>query len=232
MWIIYTDQQGENYPLEIGFKLIDSSEICHDYDRITGYCREGCPDYASGGCPPYAPALAEVAVKYPYGILIYAKFLSRFKPAGMAAEDFRLQDLVLSDMLNQLGYAVIGQHPDGLFFLNCGHCQGCGTETCSFKLGEESCRKPERRAYSIAATGVDVTQTLKDVFDITLQWIKEGNQTEYIIKVMGLLSPDPELPQAIEQRLEPVLNSLECIKYQVGSSEAGLILEERYSVTL
>jgi len=227
MWIIYTDPQGQDYPLQIGYKLISSSAIRHDYDRITGYCRDGCPDYASGGCPPYAPAVEGVAQKYPYGILIYAKFLSHFKPAELAPDDFSLQDVVLSSLLNQLGYAVLARYPEGLFFLNCGHCQGCGTETCSFKLGEEKCRKPERRAYSIAATGVDVTQTLKDIFDITLQWIKGDKQTEYIIKVIGLLSSDPEWPPNLEKELESIFNSLDCVKYGVNSPEARALLSEK-----
>ena len=232
MWIIYTDSKGHDYPLEIGYKLINSSAICHDYERITGYCRDGCPDYGSGGCPPYAPSVEGVAQQYPFVIMIYAIFLSRFIPAELAPDDFSLQDVVLSDLLNQLGYAVLARYPEGVFFLTCGHCQGCGTETCSFKLGEEECRKPERRAYSIAATGGDVTQTLQDIFNITLQWIKGEQQTEYIIKVMGLLCADPQWPPGLEAELESLLNSLECVKYGVDSPEARAVLDKRWAETL
>ncbi len=220
MWIIYTDPRSRNFPLEIGSRSIASAQLCHDYDRITGYCKDGCPDYGSGGCPPHAPAVAQVAEKNPHGILIYAKFHSRFKPPELTADDFSLQDTVLSDMLNQLGYAILAEHKGQLFFLTCGHCQGCGQEACSYKLGEAACRLPERRAYSIAATGVDVTPTLKNVFDITLQWTKGGEQAEYIIKVMGLLSSDEELPGVIEQNLGRVLNRLDCIKWAGDSLDS------------
>lgn len=226
MWIIYTNQEGQHYPLEIDYKLIRSTEIQHDYERITSYCRDGCPDYASGGCPPYAPPLAQVTANYPYGIMVYAKFLSRFKPPELAVDDFSLQDVVLSDILGQLGYAVLAQNRGDLFFLNCGHCHGCGDQKCSFKLGEETCREPERRAYSIAATGVDVSRTLQEVFGVTLQWIKGDNQVEYIIKVMALLSPDPILPEQIAQELRPTFNSLACTRLSIGSSEAGAVLEQ------
>lgn len=225
MWIIYTTQEGQHYPLEIDYKLINSTEIQHDYEQITSYCRDGCPDYGSGGCPPYAPALAEVAAKYPYGIMVYAKFFSRFKPPQLAADDFSLQDVVLSDILSQLGYAVLDQNRGDLFFLNCGHCRGCGDQPCSFKQGDETCREPERRAYSIAATGVDVSKTLQEVFGITLQWLKGNNEVEYIIKVMALLSPEQTLLQQIAQELRPTFNSLACIRLPIGSRVAGDILE-------
>ena len=51
MWIIYTDSKGHDYPLEIGYKLINSSAICHDYERITGYCRDGCPTMVQEAVP-------------------------------------------------------------------------------------------------------------------------------------------------------------------------------------
>lgn len=224
MWIIYTDSQGRNFPLEIGYRVIESAGISHDYDRITGYCRDGCPDYGSGGCPPHAPAWSVVAANHPYGILIYAKFLSRFKPSHLAADDFSLQDTVLSDFLNQLGYAILAEHEDGLFFVTCGHCQGCGEESCSYKQGEASCRRPECRAYSIAATGVDVTPTLKNIFGIDLQWTKGEKQAEYIIKVMGLLSADTDLPMQVASHLSVALNKLDCLKWKLNSPEAIRIL--------
>lgn len=224
MWIIYTDSQGRDFPLEIGYRVIESARISHDYDRITGYCRDGCPDYGSGGCPPHAPAYSEVAANHPYVILIYAKFLSRFKPSHLAAEDFSLQDTVLSDFLNQLGYEILAEHEDGLFFLTCGHCQGCGQEICSYKQGQASCRRPERRAYSIAAAGVDVAPTLKNIFDIDLQWIKGENQAEYIIKVMGLLSTNADLPMLVASQLSVALNKLDCLKWKIDSIEARRIL--------
>lgn len=220
MWIIYTDPQDRDFPMEVGYRVIESARISHDYDRITGYCQDGCPDYGSGGCPPHAPAWSEVAAIHPHGILIYAKFLSRFKPSYLAADDFSLQDTVLSDFLNQLGYAILAEYEGDLFFVTCGHCQGCGEESCSYKQGEASCRRPERRAYSIAAAGVDVTPTLKNVFDIDLQWIKGENQAEYIIKVMGLFSADADLPMLIASQLSVVLNKLACLKWKLDSPEA------------
>jgi predicted metal-binding protein len=225
MWIIYTDPHHPHIPLEIGYRVIKSARICHDYDRITGYCRDGCPDYGSGGCPPHAPAIAEAAQKNPHAILIYARFLSRFKPVEIARDDFSVQDNVLSNFLNQLGYAVMADYKDYLFFMTCGHCQGCGEEACSYILGEENCRHPQRRAYSVAGTGIDVTATLKDVFDITLQWNRGEKQAEYIIKVIGLLSQEAGMPTMIGQQLIAVINRLECIKWPVGSPEARCFLK-------
>lgn len=226
MWIVYTDPRGRHYPLDIGYRLISTAQIEHDYEQITSYCRDGCPDYASGGCPPYAPRLAEVAPKYPFGIMVYAKFLNRFKPQELAGDDYSLQDMVLSDILGQLGYAILARNRGELFFLNCGHCRGCGELPCSFKPGQEYCRKPELRAYSIAATGVDVAETLKKVFGITLQWTKGDNQVEYIIKVMALLCSAAIVPQQIAGGLLTILNSLDCIQLPVGSKEARKILEQ------
>lgn len=224
MWVIYTGQNGSHYPLEVDYRLIRTTDIRHDYERITSYCRDGCPDYASGGCPPFAPPLPRIAEKYPYGIMIYAKFLSRFKPSELAWDDFSLQDVVLSDMLGQLGYAILARGGP-LFFLNCGHCRGCGDLPCSVKEGDEDCRKPESRAYSIAATGVDVSATLKEVFNIDLQWIKAGQEVEYTIKVMALLSPDRTAPGMIAQQLQPAIDGLACIRLPIGGAAAADLLE-------
>ncbi len=212
MWVVYTAEKGQRYPLQVGYKLISSGQIRHDYERITSYCRNGCPDYGSGGCPPHAPRLDTVVSAYPYALMVYAKFLSRFKPPELAVDDFSLQDVILSDVLGRFGYAALSQNRGGLFFLNCGHCRGCGDEPCTFKMEQESCRKPERRAYSIAATGVDVTKTLEEVFGITLLWGQADQQVEYIIKVMALLSPDPSIPQQIAQDLPLIFSRLDCVE--------------------
>jgi len=233
MWYIYTASSGNNYPIEIGYRAVGAGDVVHDYEFITSLCKNGCRSYNSGGCPPWAPRFEDIEACYPYGVLVYAKFLSKFsplKPGYVKKIDmlFGFQDMILSKLLTQLGYVVTDKCAENVLFLNNGHCRGCDIQECSFKLGESYCRYPERRTYSIGATGVDVSSTLKNVFGIELQWYTEDtyDRVEYITKMVGFFCQQFHMQNQVLDSIVNCLNALKSTKFKIGSDGYRMLVQQ------
>ncbi len=233
MWYIYTSKEGNNYPLELGYQAIESREVKHNYEQITGFCKEGCESYGSGGCPPWAPPFADIQAQYAYGVLIFASFFSRYKPTKFLLPNipyfqYRFQNIILSNLLTELGYQIKKCIAEDTVFLNSGHCMGCGLQSCSFLQGEAYCRNPQRRTYGIDAAGVEVVALLHSVFGINLQWHSDDNQQQVnsITKTIGLFCKDREVQNQIMDDMITNLNSLPCSRYKIPGEEYRLMLNK------
>lgn len=239
MWYIYSTLQGKHYPLEIKFSLIDSSCVIHDYHRITGYCQTGCKNYnQGGGCPPKAPQFSHIAAKYPYGLIICATLSSQWKPEKVKKSKskyihFRFQDVILSKFLTNLGYSLRGYGGTDVFFLNNGYCMGCGNKRCSFKAGEQFCRYPLKRTYSLEATGVDVQATISNLFGFELQWYRNNNynDVQFMAKSIGLFAKTPLDQKYIQDSVVNCLQGLTSTKYKLGSNEYEEKLREIFGIS-
>jgi predicted metal-binding protein len=219
---LYTTGNGKTYPIEMDYKFIESKNYVYDYDQITSLC-EGCGNYhQGGGCPPLAPKFDDIIKTKRYSIMIYAKLLSKYKSEGVKNSNnyyihYRFQDIILSNLLTNLGYTIRDDY-NNLVFLNNGFCMGC-SKKCSFKLGENICRNPKKRTFSLEATGVNVEKTLKNEFGIELQWYNKENyrDIDFMVKSIGLFYADKEISQKIENRFIEYLNSLKSTKNKIES---------------
>lgn len=226
MWYIYTSQEGNNYPLEFGYRAIESREVNHNYELITGFCRDGCESYGSGGCPPWAPRFADIQAQFSYGVLVFARFFSRYLPTRYAANhipylQYRFQDIIISSLFSKLGYQVTNGIEEEVLFLNSGHCMGCGSLTCSFSKGQAYCQNPSRRTYGIGATGVEVVSLLHSVFRIKLEWHTADNKepVNCITKTMGFFCRDRAIQNQVMDEMINNLNALPCSRWKIPSQE-------------
>lgn len=234
MWYIYSTIQGKHYPLEIKFSLVDSRYVIHDYHRITSYCQTGCKNYnQSGGCPPKAPLFTQIAAEYPHGLVICAILSSQWKSEKVKASKspyihFRSQDVILSKFLTNLGYCLKAYEGATMFFLNNGYCMGCGNKRCNYKAGEQFCKNPRKRTYSLEATGVDVQATIYNLFGFELQWYRQNNykDVQFMAKSIGLFSNNPLNRQHVQNCLIQCLQELPSTKYKIGSGEFIIMLEK------
>lgn len=216
MQYIYTTGKRDSYPIELNFKAIASRDMIADYVRVTGYCKSGCKNYNyAGGCPPLAPNFELLREQYPFGVLIYARLYSEFKPDKVKASKkvyihYRFQDIILSNLLTNLGYALIRKNGSDVRFLNNGYCMGCGQKKCNFKLGNNFCKNPDRRTFSLEASGVDVEASLKIIFNIELQWYDKFNYeaVEHMTKAIGLFCKTEDRQVNITDSLISCLNDL------------------------
>lgn len=190
---LYKTYNGNEYPVELGFANISAEEVSCDYEYITGLCRQGCKNFNhSGGCPPFAPAFENIAEEYSSAILVFARLHSRYKTWRVWQSNnyyihYRFQDIILSNLLNKMGKWIRELFAQKIYFLGNGYCAGCGNRKCAYKEGVKKCRFPQKRTFSLEATGVNVEKTLKNVFGIELEWYNRNNfrQVNYLTKAIG-----------------------------------------------
>lgn len=230
---IYTTKDDKSYPCDIFYKTIATKEIVFDYEYITDLCRKGCKNFnVGGGCPPKAPRFDELIPNYPEGVLICARLLSVYKPVKVRNSNspyihYRFQDIILARLLTLLGNEI-RQRWQETYFLNNGFCSGC--KKCNFKIGYNFCRQPDKRTFSMEATGINVERTLQNVFGIELQWYNKENyrDVDYMVKAIVILTKTAAQSQLIAKDLTNILNCLDSTKYKIGTAEYVQLLGAYY----
>jgi len=223
---------GQNLVYILNRKF-NSEDISYDYDLISGLCMNSCKNYGkAGGCPPKAPKYECIKKDYPFSVLIYAKLLSKFKSIKVRKSNsyyihYRSQDVILSNLLTKLGYQIKVAFGSNIVFLNNGYCMGCGNKKCNYKIGNESCKNPEKRTYSLEATGINVTTTVKELFEIDLQWYNNKNchEIEYMCKVIGIFCEDRPTQNDILNSMICNLNKLPSTKFHINSHDFDVRLD-------
>lgn len=186
MDIKYQTKTGNAYPLELHYKQISKDEIVYSPQKMEDLCRNGCRNYGkSGGCPPLAPKLDDFPILGDRYILIVALFDSKHKPPKVRecnnrAIHWKFQDGILARFMDRLGRSLQEQYFG--YFLGTGYCMGCSGKKCAIKLGE-SCRAPEKRTFSMEATGINVVSTVQNIFHKNFYWYtKKQSDIPYMMK--------------------------------------------------
>lgn len=189
----YLTTTGNNYPLEFGYTLLPSKSMPVDFEATTEACRKGCNLYGrNGGCPPFSPNYFSLCKRY--CLILYAKINTQDYPSKVLKGPYYTKwvfvETLLTPLTNKIGKCL--QRVLGGQFLSSGHCSSCRPQKCAFKE-KKPCRKPKERTFSLEATGIIVTELMKDSFDIELQWWDPKVPElipEYMIKVIGLTSDE------------------------------------------
>ncbi len=185
----YTTTTGKTYPLEIGYSSIPSGLVPVDAKATIKACRNGCSLYGrNGGCPPFSKKFSKI--RRSHSLILYAKMLTEFYPPkvlnGRYYTRWVFVETFMTALTNRIG-KKLASALDG-YFLSSGHCCACRPKRCAVKDGKP-CRKPDARTYSLEATGILVTELMKGVFDIELQWWRPKEPDyipKYMLKVIGL----------------------------------------------
>lgn len=186
MIYIYNTIKGNQYPIEIFLNFIRKKDIVYDPIRIEKYCHDGCRNYGkSGGCPPFAPKFEKILRGIEECALILGMFDSKYKPPKVQActnraIHWKFQDAVLANCMDKIGRHL--QEKCGLNYLGTGYCMGCHGKKCAIKEGKP-CRYPNKRTFSMEATGIDVVQTVQNIFQRRFFWYTKGNNNiPYLMK--------------------------------------------------
>jgi predicted metal-binding protein len=205
IWYHYRTQNNNIYPLEVGLTACHIEDLTYDPETVRGLCKTGCKNYGlAGGCPPRAPKMLDIADKADPVWLIYCRFWSVFKTSKVAASrntaiHWKSQDGIVSRFLVKLGHALADKTGGG--FLSTGYCMGCPGKKCNFKLGQEYCRNPSKRTFSMEAAGIDVVDSVKRLFDLPMYWYTPGNtNVPYMLKCIAVL-PKTEMYKGKEKDL-------------------------------
>ncbi|WP_049755838.1 DUF2284 domain-containing protein [Desulforamulus reducens] len=222
-WYLYkSEASGIVYPLEFGIKKLKVSDLCYEPDVVWSWCEKGCKNFNNaGGCPPASPLLKTLYSDSDTVWLIYCLFWSKYKHEKVAKSNnsaihWKFQDAILARLLVNVGYALRTKFEGN--FLSTGYCMGCPGKKCNYKLGHKFCRNPQKRTYSMEATGINVVETLKKTTGIEMFWYKKG-QTDipYMLKCIAYF---PSINSNLtKDKLVGILNSMKSCHYEIGSSE-------------
>lgn len=203
--IIYNTGSGNSYPIEVNWSIVPYETIAYEPEAVEQLCKKGCKNYGkSGGCPPYAPKFEQFYENNKKYILLTGKFYSKYKTDKVKAcknraIHWKFQDVVLARFSDRVGRAL-SHDLQGEFF-STGYCMGCPGKKCAIKLNE-ACRNPERRTFSMEATGINVVKTVKRNFGEDFFWYsKENFDVPYMMKAILLTSFKPS------HEIEIIINS-------------------------
>lgn len=201
----YRTTTGKIYPIEIGYGTVLSSLVPVDSKATTKACKNGCGLYGrNGGCPPFSPIYSNICRKNL--LIIYGKLSTKNYPTkilkGPYYPRWAFVETFLTSLTNKIGQRVALAFNGK--FLSSGQCKVCKPKRCAVKDGD-NCRTPNLRTFSLEATGILVSELLKQSFFFELQWwkAKEPNFIpEYMVKVVGVTVENEFNLYEIKNRLE------------------------------
>lgn len=209
----YRTDSGQEYPLEFFNLKMAANDLIYQPNKVREACRQGCSNYGkAGGCPPRAPLLFDLVSPQEEMWLIACRFWSKYKPSRVAqsrnsAIHWKFQDGIVARVMNNLGHSL--NHRNRGFFLSTGYCMGCPGKKCNFKLGNSFCRSPEKRTYSMEATGINVVETVKKHFKLDMYWYSPGKvDIPYMLKCIAFIPKQDDFRDD-ETRLKKIYNALE-----------------------
>lgn len=213
MDIVYkSSSSGNAYPLFVEFSWLKYSDVVFAPDFIESLCQKGCRNYGySGGCPPFSPRFNTFAKKENQYLLIISKFDSVYKTekvqkSSNRAIHWKFQDVIVAHFLDKLGRAIRTRY-DSSIFLGTGYCMGCTGKKCSYKL-KEPCRNPQKRTFSMEATGINVVKTVWNNMHERFYWYTRTNlSVPYLMKAILLIFPQYQEKGEIEQYLNLFLDA-------------------------
>lgn len=191
--VVYSTAQGKPYPLELGFAIVPIGQVPVDVRVTTEACKKGCRLYGrNGGCPPFSPEFHKIPGEEL--LVLYAKLLTRHFPPRVLGGPYYSRwvfvETFMTPLMNRIGRLLAPSL--GGYFLSSGNCHSCRPKRCAVKDGLP-CRKPDTRTFSLESVGVIVTEMMKGVFGLDLQWWQRGNPTHipaYMAKVVGFKGED------------------------------------------
>lgn len=157
-----------------------------DYNTMAQACQHGvgCKG-KNGGCPPYAPMFGNIKPSLPDFCVITVEYDMAWsiKYGGWRKEGVTTPALYISAYANALTGNYIrrivkGVEEYGFYALGASNCPGCSPKKCTVLQGQK-CIKPDKRRYSMEATGVNCCDLHWTLFDTSMPWLY-GNTSEYI----------------------------------------------------
>lgn len=92
----------------------------------------------------------------------------------------------------------------GYALLLAGKCHHCDSP-CS-RLHDLPCCHPDKARPSLEGWGMDVSAITEDVFDISIEWGRDGNLPQHLTLMAALLHNDPAISQKFLGNT-PILNT-------------------------
>lgn len=194
----------ENNKLKVEYfsKFIEKEKIKTDNQLFSKMCKEGCKNYGTKhSCPPASPSLNELIRDYE-GLVVVMFKCSLREIKSTEYNKVRIANAAIKSRIIRLMQHLQEHSNNG--FLSTGSCNLC--KPCKLKL-KKACAHPEKRRYSLEATGVDCNALTKELFKTKLVWHKDKRAPEYTCVVCGLIC-NKKYAQNIEKKAKAWVNNL------------------------
>jgi len=220
----------KDYVFDAGLFYLPTGLVPVDLPATRAACKL-CKNYNNnGGCPPYTGELSKMVSRYPYMYTFYILFHIYDGPIGALVNEEKKKrvrrwvmvvkwwDFVFSPLIRRVIVPVANSIPEiKTQVLYYGNCRMCGSTPCAYKTGENKCRHPERREFSMESVGIRV-DWLMQLIGVETQWFlkKQGKHgilprwANHLYKATAILSQEEldvdELAQKIQQLLRQQRN--------------------------
>jgi predicted metal-binding protein len=178
----YVDDSGatiyyERYETDLSLPGFDHGK------KYKALC-EACPRHGKNlACPPYSPGFLDYVGNVKTGRVLCLRFpteqFHQLIPEERYSACFRkARNLLVPELLKyrKQGYTVLGS----------GTCLAC--EKCAVEEGDEECKKPEKRIYSLESLGVNVIALTQESFDIDLEWSGGDHLADFVCALGAVFS--------------------------------------------
>ncbi|MGD9580966.1 MAG: DUF2284 domain-containing protein [Vampirovibrionia bacterium] len=183
--LIERNTSQNHFSIEVLTGQIDVENIVVDYEMLANRCKTGCSVYNTKySCPPYSPDFNLLKKDYKFMVVNLLKVdMNEYKKVFHSV---RMVNTVEKSLQKKLIDRIVSNDE---YVLENGSCRLC--KKCT-KIYDKPCNHPEKMRFSLEATGINVNELCKSVFDFELVWHKDGKSPEYLCVVAGILTHDPE----------------------------------------
>lgn len=164
-----------------------------DYGSFSGKCKQSCCNYnIKLCCPPHSPRFETLAPDNQWLHVICLRMaLDQLPSFKNPYHRVRMANVMLKSRLTRVLLAWRAANPED-YVLGSGACRAC--KRCA-AIDELPCKKPEKRIYSLEATGVNCEHLVKACFGFGLEWYSPGRPCSTTLVVGGILSERQHLPE-------------------------------------
>lgn len=147
-------------------------------------CKTGCINYnQKWSCPPCSPDFISYTHKFNNIFIIMLQTdISNFNYIKNSYLKIKAANSILKSRLEKTVRSFMSK--DTHYILS-GSCRLC--KPCKKKINQK-CVHPDKMSYSFEALGINVSELVKNCFQIELQWYSKNNLPEYTCVVGGIIS--------------------------------------------
>jgi predicted metal-binding protein len=159
-----------------------------DFASCAAACAE-CLSYEKNwSCPPFENDARDLWNKYEnFQILLSKIILDKNEVALLTDSEYaRAVSKTLDKVKNKMFDKLMSKETEtGGRVLSAGRCTVCG-QVCA-RSRREDCVHPNRMRHSIESVGGNLIKTASELFDVKLDWAKDGHRPIQFVQILGLL---------------------------------------------
>jgi predicted metal-binding protein len=154
-----------------------------DPETFSDLCRLGCVNYGKKlSCPPSSPPFTSFARgRSQLDVICFRIDLDCY--ADLTPYNrVRAANAILKSLIDR---ELLQAREEGFRVAGSGSCRAC--RPCAGKTGEQKCKRPGRRIFSLEAMGVNVDMLVQRCFGFPLAWYANKTAPAYTCTVGAIL---------------------------------------------